>query len=48
MKVLIIFFICMAVVICLSLTRAAGMADRRLEELKVRSADREAGGMNGN
>lgn len=35
-------------VIFFSLARAAGMADRRLEEMQRLSADREAGGACGN
>ena len=31
-----------------SLTKAAGMADRRLEEIQRLSAEREAGGAHGN
>lgn len=30
-----------------SLAKAAGMADRRLEEIQRQTAEREAGGMNG-
>lgn len=35
-------------VVCLALARAAGMADRRLEEIQRLSAGREAGGLIGN
>lgn len=31
-----------------SLAKAAGMADRRLEEIQRLTAEREAGGLNGN
>lgn len=31
-----------------ALARAAGMADRRLEEIQRLTAEREAGGLNGN
>lgn len=32
----------------ISLAKAAGMADRRLEEIQRLTAEREAGGLNGN
>lgn len=32
----------------ISLAKAAGMADRRLEEIQRFTAEREAGGLNGN
>lgn len=34
-------------VMVFSLAKAAGMADRRLEEIQRLTAEREAGGMNG-
>lgn len=35
-------------IVCIALARAAGMADRRLEEIQRLSAGREAGGLIGN
>ena len=35
-------------VICLSLTKAAGMAERRMEELEKSSAGKGDGGIGGN
>lgn len=35
-------------VVFFSLVRAAGMADRKLEEIQRLTAEREAGGSNGN
>ncbi len=35
-------------IVCIALARAAGMADRRLEEIQGLSAGREAGGLIGN
>lgn len=35
-------------VMFISLAKAAGMADRRLEEIQRLTAEREAGGLNGN
>lgn len=35
-------------VMFISLAKAAGMVDRRLEEIQRLTAEREAGGLNGN